>query len=240
MGWPACECEASGEGVVRVKPAPWRGQLPPPRVSPPRTLGDALEVARRSKSPPRRSGSRHSSSPVLLAGATSSSDSGSCVIPKLPSVVGFGNTGGVPRITLGNSKSNLEPSLGRDLVCIGPGKWYRPVKGLIDLFSRTGTRIRHPNSSRQSYTRPSRSYADVVRSFRPPAMAGRGGHPPGAQPALNQNQQPHHAPPTNHQQAMYSQGYHGGQSQHFNPGLNPGFNPEYGGGGFQYGGGGRG
>ena len=120
----------------RVKPTPWRGQLPPPRVSPPRTLGDALEVAWRSKSSPCRSGSRHSSTSALLAGATSSSDSGSRVISKLPSVVGFGNTDGVPRITLGNSKSNLEQSLGRDLVCIGPGKWYRPVKGLIDLFSR--------------------------------------------------------------------------------------------------------
>ena len=221
-----------------MKPTPWRGQLPPPRVSPPRTLGDALEVAWRSKSSPCRSGSRHSSTPALLAGATSSSDSGSRVISKLPSVVGFGNTDGVPRITLGNSKSNLEQSLARDLVCIGPGKWYRPVKGLIDLFSRTGTRIRYPNSSRQSYTRPSRCYADVVRSFRPPAMAGRGGHPLGAQPALNQNQQPHHAPPATHQQATYSQGYHGGQSQCFNPGFNPGFNSGYGGrgSGFQAGG----
>ena len=58
----------------RVKPTPWRGQLPPPRVSPPRTLGDALEVAWRSKSSPCRSGSRHSSTPALVAGATSSSD----------------------------------------------------------------------------------------------------------------------------------------------------------------------
>jgi hypothetical protein len=88
---------------------------------------------------------------------------------------------------LGDSKSNLEQSLGLDLVCIGPEKWYRPVKGLIDLFSRTGTRIRYPNSSRQSYTRPSRSYANVVRSFRPLATAGCGGHPLGAQPASNQN-----------------------------------------------------
>jgi len=96
----------------RVKPTPWRGQLPPPRVSPPRTLEDALEVAWRSKSSPCRSGSRHSSTPALLAGATSSSDSGSRVISKLPSVVGFGNTDGVPRITLGNSKSNLEQSMG--------------------------------------------------------------------------------------------------------------------------------
>jgi len=53
-------------------------------------------------------------------------------------------------------------------------------------------------------------------------MAGRGGHPLGAQPALNQNQQPHHAPPATHQQATYSQGYHGGQSQRFNPGFNRG------------------
>jgi len=56
-------------------------------------------------------------------------------------------------------------------------------------------------------------------------MAGRGGHPLGAQPALNQNQQPHHAPPVTHQQATYSQGYHDGQSQSFTPGFNPGFNP---------------
>ena len=102
-----------------------------------------------------------------------------------------------------------------DRIQIGPGKFFRPTKGLCALFSRTGTRRRprvppYQPPSRETILR--RSFAEVVRVGKP--MAAQGGGNGGG-----------------------SDGRGGGRGgEGYNLGFNPGFNPGFGGRGRGFGG----
>ena len=94
-----------------------------------------------------------------------------------------------------------------DRVELGPGKFFRPTKGLCALFLRTGTK-RKPRCTPKPPPSPSsslrRSFVDVVREGKD--MAGQG-------PGNGGNFGEHG----------------GGRGAGFNPGFNPGYDPGFGG-----------
>lgn len=93
-----------------------------------------------------------------------------------------------------------------DRIKLGPGRFFRPTKGLIALLSRTGSLCKkkensNPNSQPPPSSTRHRTFAQVVREG---SMAAQG-------------------------RGDGSFGNHGGGDHGFNPGFHPGFNPGYGG-----------
>ena len=103
--------------------------------------------------------------------------------------------------------TELERSGPTDRVELGPGKIFRPTKGLCALFLRTGTK-RKPRCTPKPPPSPSssqrRSFADVVREGKDMARQGSG----------NGGNFGEHG---------------GGRGIGFNPSFNPGYDPGFGG-----------
>jgi hypothetical protein len=224
-----------------LKLAPWCGKLPPPRVSPPRTFGDA------------QIGVQHSRSILLAAGAVRDEEHGvavetnyllgrqsrrtavrselfaassNCACRNVP--------GRQSRRTVVRSELSAENSVFKSASSKCAGRTFRPMAGLSRLLSRTGTGKPYSSHSQPpNRNKLARSYADAVRS---PAMAMR----PNAPPQSGAHFQQGHGqfPP---QYGAQSQQGHGQFPQGGNP-THPGFHPGYGnqGGGLQGHGGGRG
>lgn len=177
---------------------PWRGPLPAERVSPPRTLGDCLASASRCPRRRRRDGRRcgvprSSSSPE--AGTVGSK----FVIPKslgvsndsdqllrqgsrldFPPLCGAHSSVSTAIASAGGEVRRPAPSASQsDRIRLGPGKWFRPTKGLISLFARSGLKPRSRKLQPPSRPTATISYAAVVR--RGKAMAAHGGRGFGGQ-----------------------------------------------------------
>ena len=134
---------------------PWQGPLTPPRVSPPRTFGDAIAAAtyqRRSSShrrPTRTSrpvGSPARSSPARKT--TNSKYFGSPkfqdldpLFPSLPRTMLPASAACVMTGAIEKSAQGF-PGLAEHVV-LGPGKIFRPTIGLRAFFRRTSSRVIH-------------------------------------------------------------------------------------------------
>jgi hypothetical protein len=107
-----------------------------------------------------------------------------------------------------------------DLICVGPGRWYWPTKGLVSFFSRTGTAKKSNRVAPSFVTPPPRTYAQVVRQ--PPLMAtpNRGNPAAAGQPFGGQ-----HGRGTTQMGMARGAGGQGGPR--FNPGFHLGYNPGY-------------
>ena len=160
----------------------WQGPLPEPRVSPPRTLGDLIEKAIR-RDIGLRGGSRSIRSPRPPSGSVPAKPenfSNSFESPEeIPDPVFLPLPRSATKVVATAFLAEVEcarPRVGKeadqwgngldDQVLIGPGKFFRPTKGLCALFSRTGTK-RVAKVSKKKKTAPPRStkpsYAEVVR-----------------------------------------------------------------------------
>ena len=199
---------------------PWQGPLTPPRVSPPRTFGDAIAAAtyqRRSSSHrrPTRT-SRPVGSPARSGPAGKKTNSNYFELPKFQDLDPLFPP--LPRmmlrvsaacVTTGATEKSAQgfPGLAEHVV-LGPGKIFRPTIGLRLFFRRTGTRVIHkhrvppktPPSPSTTPTRP--SFAEVVREAKSMVAPGAGsGGDLG--------------------------GRGGGRGAAFNPGFQPGFDPGF-------------
>ena len=199
---------------------PWQGPLTPPRVSPPRTFGDAIAAAtyqRRSSSHrrPTRT-SRPVGSPARSGPAGKTTNSNYFESPEFQDLDPLFPP--LPRtmlpvsaacVTMGATEKSAQgfPGLAEHVV-LGPGKIFRPTIGLRAFFRRTGTRVIHkhrvppktPPSPSTTPTRP--SFAEVVREGKSMAAPGAGsGGDLG--------------------------GRGGGRGAAFNPGFQPGFDPGF-------------
>ena len=198
--------------------APWKGPLPPPRVSPPRTLGDALAKAAYQRRSPILERSSYSGDVRLSVFTPKSGKNFSnkfekqyptskekfLDFPPLSPARCTGPTMGCDRRSLGGPKQCPK-------IFLGPGKVFRPTKGLCALFARTGMRPRITRTTAQLPVKPQkpylhRSFAKVVRSGRNMAAPGNGGFGNGG----------------------FGQGGRGRDAA-FDPGFQPGFNPGRGG-----------
>lgn len=174
----------------KVNGAPWKGPLPAPRVSPPRTLGDATAKAAYQKpSPGNRKGMPYfpASSPEL-ANPTVRYKIGSknfeILNPKEketnPDFPPLSPARYTDLSVCGKGVSTVVSSW-KELIVLGPGKVFRPTKGLCALFARTGTRSRSrslplpPPGRSQTASSPSRSYAEAVKEGRAMAAHGNNG-----------------------------------------------------------------
>lgn len=176
--------------------APCQGPLPPPRVSPPRTLGDCLAMVTHQckchclrRSSPLQSSSSPARLPRLSNSFETSNRGLVGVVPEFLrqiatplSIVDLVRTLRVSGV--------FSESTTHTLVRLGPDKFYRPTKGLVDLLTRTGTRSIHftstPPRSKPPHS-PSigpKSSADVVRLGAVAAQGGRGFNP-GFNPGFN-------------------------------------------------------
>ncbi|CAN6371606.1 unnamed protein product [Urochloa humidicola] len=155
----------------KLKGRPWQGPLPPPRVSPPRTLGDALgsAMARKNRNSYRRSMASTGLSPATSGDARRSGDVGGVGLDS--------NEWSMLAVSEAKSQENsiansiLKSPTGRQLmdssvpiqnlnsnktwsranqVLIGPGMWFRPTPVLVALFSRTGTGKRRSSREKQN------------------------------------------------------------------------------------------
>jgi len=202
------------ESRQRVKP--WKGKLPPPRVSPPRTFGDALRSATHFVSP-----AKNFSGPSWMANTRTRNSS--LLVTTNGENPGFGagssfakeTTEPFPALTAQASMpKSINPCLkylGCDKVCIGPNKWFRPTKGLAIFHSRTGTRISNP---RRGSNLGSRTYAAVVRSSSSPSRRQE------SSPSLRAAGARAHAQVVRDGERMAMQGGRGT----FNLGFRPSFN----------------
>jgi hypothetical protein len=180
---------------------PWEGPLPPPRKSPPRTLGDAMAQAKikvrsprskptsdknvqRNRDLPETSSDRKRQTPL-----TAVIPAGSARFDRAASQE-VSNPDG---ITENSKNSDSLDHTGRHGKTMGLGRLskqpnlkYNPTPGLIALFARIGTRHRNPKpvgTTPPPSTR--RSYVEVLRTgmanngapFR--AGAGQRGYPNG-------------------------------------------------------------
>ena len=153
---------------------PWRGPLPAPRVSPPRTFGDVLASAKvcRNSSP----------SPCFTRiHDSSSSFSSPAMSPPAPEMVqpsrsvtggDLGRNSGSSTVSISGQGSNsksvlplgLSASKGLKRMWLRPSVPYRPTTGLAALFSRTGTRTSNPRAPHSAASRRyAISYATVAR-----------------------------------------------------------------------------
>ena len=160
----------------------WQGPLPEPRVSPPRTLGDLIEKAiqrdiglrggsRSIRSPRPPSGSVPAKPEKFSNSFESPEEIPDPVFPPLPrsatkvAATAFPAKAECARPRVGKEADQWGNGLD-DQVLIGPGKFFRPTKGLCALFSRTGTK-RVAKVAKKKKTAPPRStkpsYAEVVR-----------------------------------------------------------------------------
>lgn len=196
---------------------PWKGPLPGPRVSPPRTLGDFLATANRrhlgshggsaSSSRRLRSPARPVQARMKIAGSKDfETPEIQGIEPNLPPLPSVALPASVACATPGaTGKSGCDATGSAEQVIIRPGKLFRPTKGLCALFRRTGTRHRHrlitkppPSSS----TSARRSFAEVVRAGK--AMVAQGVGNDGD-----------------------FGGRGGGRGAGYNPGFHPGFDSGY-------------
>lgn len=192
--------------------APWKGPLPPPRVSPPRTLGDVISKAAYRCSP--AVNMRSSYSFDVLSESRSMNAAGTDILKnfELPDpnskeqVTDFPplSPARVTDLSVHGDGGSTTGSKQIDKVFLGPGKFFRPTKGLCALFARTGTRLRFrkppPAPPVPSHATRPRSFAEVVSGGRRMAAPGNGG---------------------------FGRGGRGRGS--FDPGFQPGFNPGRGG-----------
>ena len=125
---------------------PWRGPLPAPRVSPPRTLGDVLastKVRCKSMSPSKLSTpARPSPAPEMVqpSGSASCEDLGRDLGKMTDSNFEHGSTQKL------DASMGPSPSKGPKRTWLSPSVPYRPTAGLVALFSRTGTRTQNPRA----------------------------------------------------------------------------------------------
>ena len=193
--------------------SPWKGPLPGPRVSPPRTLGDCLATAsRRRTGPPggSASSSRRPRSPARPVPSSVSKNFKTLEnqdidpnFPPLPNVLLPASAA----CTASGTAKELHASVPGpvDLVLIRPGRFFRPTKGLCALFKRMGTRQRcfpvtKPPLVPSASVR--RSFAEVVREGKTMAAHGIGNG------------------------GVFG-GRSGGRGVSFNPEFHPGFDPGY-------------
>lgn len=128
---------------------PWQGPLPPPRVSPVRTLGDELNKAIRSKKlSPWRGETAKGLSPVIAGDAQKQvnrqeADAANVQNSKFvnrphvfPETDAASKDGSLGDLKSPSSTTGVGPP---GKVLIGLGRWFRPTPGLVALFSRTGT-----------------------------------------------------------------------------------------------------
>ncbi|KAJ1266596.1 hypothetical protein BS78_08G164700 [Paspalum vaginatum] len=196
----------------RLKPRPWQGPLPLPRVSLPRTSADVVEAAshsstaslsRKSKVLPAWSPVRTGLSLATGDDATPRAEIGREDFPALL----------LPKLNLNHNKP-IRLVNGR--VEIGPNMWFWPMKGLAKFSSRTCFGHRNPRQApslqHSLLRRP--SYASVVSARTSLSMAANGSK-------MNNG-------------ALNAQGTGGpGTLQRQNQAFNPGFNAGYVRGGFQ-------
>jgi len=160
------------------KPArrPWRGPLPPPRVSPKQTLGDAIEAA--TVCPDSSSRSWISgSSPTASTGRSRRSPEMAQVNNSRSLFFGSGHSRKFskfknnPILGSGVGPSDLDfpfqactKRMGCQILILGPDVPYRPTAGLVSLFARTGTGGKNPRAphARSRFVAAS-SYVEVAR-----------------------------------------------------------------------------
>lgn len=167
--------------------APWKGPLPSPRVSPPRTLGDCLTVASRrsrARSPawqtPSGSGNYSNSFKSTIKSANSKKfeaptpQGSDPIFPPLSSgKLPTKEVACSPKVAAGEVDRGGQASHQGNTACVklDPGKVFRPTKGLC-------ARPRPRRTPKQPPPRPSplhhRSFADAVREGKPMAAQGAG------------------------------------------------------------------
>ncbi|CAN6175788.1 unnamed protein product [Urochloa humidicola] len=213
---------------------PWQGPLPPPRVLPPRTLGDELTKATRvAKRFPRQTTTAPGLFPAIAGDATQEMGTPGTTAETLP----FSKSESTTALTEATStefwKLNqlpIQKDVGLGKIPIGQGRWFRPTPGLVALFSRTGTRIKPRHNNTQHKSPPAaQSYAEVVRI---------GGGGPSASMA-NKEFVERGSSEASRGGGHGQQAGRGGGSQRYNPGFQPGFNLGHDGGGNNHGGRGR-
>jgi hypothetical protein len=200
----------------RDKVKPWQGPLPPPRVSPPRTLGDALAAASVQVRPSQRTITRMKA-PGSCSPASQKQKAPVPMItqsdPKLksPAITGIPNS-----YSNSVSKGRHANHMGRPGYELNTKIPYKPTQGLVSLFARTGK----PRLSKNTKPpQPRRTYAEVLRSGmengRAPARHTNGGSLRGGAASGG------------------AKGYGQAGALARGGGPNLGFNPGYGGRGFQ-------
>jgi len=158
---------------------PWQGPLPAPRISPPRTLGDCVAKATYQRRKPQTVRSSVSSPVGFMVSGKKDRvskkfelEEPQCRDPDFPPL----STGPSPAATASPRKTELDRSREGvnmeqglpgipEKVQIGPGKYFRPTRGLCFLFARTGTKPRTHSRHRQKVVLPraKRTFAEVVR-----------------------------------------------------------------------------
>lgn len=165
----------------RTSCKPWQGRLPPPRVSPLRTLGDALAQAKIQVTPTnlslrsslkykKRCSSPSVSSAARQSPASAVTAAGSVFHGK--SAQFTGDTGSNLNLHL-NAMGRHNAIMGQKTFDIKAKIPYKPPPGLVALFARTGTNRQNPISLLTVPPPRKRSYAKVVRT----GMENRDGKP---------------------------------------------------------------
>lgn len=154
---------------------PWRGKLPSPRISPPRTIGDAIASAKVRNNP-----SHSTPSPATFKTSPFKASSPTRLSPASETVqiLRSASSGCLGRVSRKVDGSKFECSQRMDQefvmgpspvmvlkrICLNPDVPYRPTQGLEALFSRTGTTSRNPRAPHcAAFHNTTTSYVEVAR-----------------------------------------------------------------------------